>query len=164
MISTRKQINGKEKLHMKVKIYCQMNKQDKIKTMLQNGGFEISEEGEYEFIETNFYFQTLIGIDNQKNQCLIELSDILYIDSSGRDIVIHTEEGMFKINETLETLERRLPPKDFVRISKSTIVRRTAIKRISPSFQMRFKLTIKNNDDVYVTRSYYYNFTNFMNL
>ena len=95
---------------------------------------------------------------------MIELSDILYIDSSGRDIVIHTEEGMFKINETLETLERRLPPKDFVRISKSTIVRRTAIKKISPSFQMRFKLTIKNNDDVYVTRSYYYNFTNFMNL
>ena len=53
---------------MKVKIYCQTNKKDKIKTMLQNGGFEISEQGEYEFIETNFYFQTLIGIDNEKNQ------------------------------------------------------------------------------------------------
>ena len=60
MISTRKQINGKEKLHMKVKIYCQMNKQDKIKTMLQNGGFEISEEGEYELLKQIFIFKLLL--------------------------------------------------------------------------------------------------------
>lgn len=149
---------------MKVKIYCQADKKDVIKTMLQNGGFEISEQGEYEFIETNFYFQTLVGIDNEKNQCFIELSDVLYIDSSGRDIVIHTEEGIFRINETLENLERKLPPNDFSRISKSTIVRRTAIKKISPSFQMRFKVTIKNNDVIYVTRSYYHNFVNFINI
>ena len=149
---------------MKVKIYCQTDKKDEIKTMLQNGGFEISEQGEYEFIETNFYCQTLVGIDNEKNQCFIELSDVLYIDSSGRDIVIHTEEGIFRINETLENLERKLPPNDFSRISKSTIVRRTAIKKISPSFQMRFKVTIKNSDAVYVTRSYYHNFINFINL
>lgn len=149
---------------MKVKIYCQTDKKDVIKTMLQNGGFEISEQGEYEFIETNFHFQTLVGIDNEKNQCFIELSDVLYIDSSGRDIVIHTEEGIFRINETLENLERKLPPNDFSRISKSTIVRRTAIKKISPSFQMRFKVTIKNNDVIYVTRSYYHNFVNFINI
>lgn len=149
---------------MKVKIYCQADKKDKIKTMLQNGGFEISEQGEYEFIETDFYFQTLIDIDNEKNQCFIELSDVLYIDSSGRDTIIHTEYGLFRINETLEKLERKLPPNDFSRISKSTIIRRTAIKKISPSFQMRFKLTVKNSDNVYVTRSYYYNFVNFINL
>jgi DNA-binding LytR/AlgR family response regulator len=149
---------------MKVKIYCQTNKRDTIEAMLRNGGFEISEQGEYEFIETNFYFQTLIGIDNEKNHCFIALSDILYIDSSGRDIVIHTEEGIFRINETLENLERKLPPNDFSRISKSTIIRRTAIKKISPSFQMRLKVTMKNNDSVYVTRTYYYNFINFMNL
>lgn len=85
----------------------------------------------------------------KKNQCLIELSDVLYIDSSGRDIIIHTEEGIFRINETLENLERKLPPNDFSRVSKSTIIRRTAIKKISPSFQMRFRLTIKNNDIKY---------------
>ena len=149
---------------MKVKVHCQADKKDKITTMLQNGGFEISEQGEYEFIETNFYFSHLVGIDNEKNQCFIELSDILYIDSSGRDIIIHTHEGAFRINATLENLERKLPPNDFSRISKSTIVRRDAIKKISPSFQMRFKLTLKNNDTVYVTRSYYYNFINFINL
>jgi len=155
---------AKENEHMKVKIYCREDKKDKIKAMLQKGGFEISDQGEYEFIETDFYFQTLMGVDSEKNQCLIDLSDVLYIDSSGRDTIIHTQDGLFRINETLENLERKLPPNDFSRISKSTIIQRTAIKKISPSFQMRFKLTVKNSDNVYVTRSYYYSFVNFINL
>ncbi len=69
-----------------------------------------------------------------------------------------------RINDTLENLEKNLPQNDFVRISKSTIIHRKAIHKISPSFQMRFKLTMKNNDVVYVTRSYYYSFMSFMNL
>ncbi len=148
---------------MKVKIRCKIDKKDKIETMLKNGGFEVSEQGEFEFIETDFYFQSLIAMDDDKNQCMIELSDILYIDSLGRDIFIHTEGGIYRINETLGNLERKLPQTDFSRVSKSTIIRKSAIKKISPSFQMRFKLTIKNDDKVYVTRSYYYTFMNFIN-
>lgn len=149
---------------MKVKVFCKDDKKDEIENMLRSGGFEISEQGDYEFIEKNFSIQTLMGTDEEKNQCIVDLEDVLYIDSIGRNIVIHTGQTLLRISETLEKLEKNLPVKDFVRISKSTIIRRNAISKISPSFQMRFKLTMKNNDVVYVTRSYYYNFMSFMNL
>lgn len=149
---------------MKVKLICDKDKREQIEDMLIKGGFEISEQGEYQFIEKGFAISSLVGLDEDKSQCIVELTDILYIDSFGRDIIIHTIEGVLKINDTLENLERQLPQTDFLRISKSTIIRRFAIKKISPSFQMRFKLIMKNGDAVYVTRSYYYDFINFMDL
>ena len=94
---------------MKVKIYCQTDKKDEIKTMLQNGGFEISEQGEYEFIETNFYCQTLVNKENTslkfENNNFSKALHISEIDAQSpysfyRDIITSNDSYGYKVTYT----------------------------------------------------------------
>ena len=84
----------------------------------------------------------------------IPISSIVYISSSTPYISIHAGSKKFLSNETLKSVEEKLPPDQFIRIHKSTIVN---IKMVS-SFQSRlngdYDLSLQDNTILRVSRNY----------
>lgn len=62
---------------MKVRVFCQTGIKGTVVDMLRSGGFEVSEDGDFDLVEHN-YFHALLCLDNDKNQHYIES----YIPSS----------------------------------------------------------------------------------
>lgn len=91
-----------------------------------------------------------------KNQ-LIALNAIIYIESFSHDIIIHTKDQDIKVRVSLTELNKLLND-DFLRISKSIIIRKDQIVHAKAYFSSKFRLTMSNGDEVDVTRTYYYLF------
>lgn len=83
----------------------------------------------------------------------INLNEVIYFQSVGRYNYIYTSNGIFKIDDTLKTIESRISS-NFVRISKSAIVNLYYVLSIKPTYNMRFELKMKDNEDIIVTRSF----------
>ena len=91
-------------------------------------------------------------------QFFIDVADIIYIESMGHDILLHTREMTYTSSERLKNLETILDPDKYLRVSNSVIVNIKQVKRIESSLMQKFILHMTNCSKVDVTRSYYYIF------
>ncbi len=91
-------------------------------------------------------------------QFYIDVHEIIFIESMGHDILIHTGDGVYNSNERLKSFEQILPADLFLRVSNSSIVNMKKIKRIESSIMQKFILHMTDASRVDVTRSYYYIF------
>ena len=94
----------------------------------------------------------------EDQQFYIDVKEIIYIDSLGHDVMIHTSDGIYNSGDRLKTLEQIMPADKFLRVSNSAIVNLKKIKRIESSIMQKFILHMTNGSKVDVTRSYYYIF------
>jgi len=138
---------------MKIKIVCRKENYDKYKTMLETSGFTISEDAELTFKEDDYKQEIFIGGINSKYE-IIHYSKIVFIESFGHEISLHTVDKTYSIREKLYEVEGVLHDKDFIRINKSQIINKKAIKEIIPTFNSRINLLMKNNEKLTVTRNY----------
>ena len=92
---------------------------------------------------------------------IVAMEDICYIESIGKEVWVNTLTRKYKTALRIYQLAQILPAKDFIRISNSIIIQRNSIKRIKPALSCKFYLTLKTNDTVDVTRTYYYKFKEF---
>ena len=60
----------------------------------------------------------------------VKVEDVDYIESASNYLVLHTRTENHIVRETLARLETRLSPRLFLRISRSTMVNLTRIKRL----------------------------------
>lgn len=85
----------------------------------------------------------------------IDLEGILFFESYGKAIHSHTRNDFYEVNYKLYELEEILP-RNFIRVSKSTIVNTRAIssitREISSSSLLEFQASHKTS---YVSRFYY---------
>lgn len=95
---------------------------------------------------------------------IVPLKDIIYIESLGHNVFLHLDKEQYKISKRLYQLESELPENQFIRISNSVIIARNAIKKIKPALSCKFILTLKNDDRVDVTRTYYYKFKEYFKI
>lgn len=71
-----------------------------------------------------------------KRTWLVDFSDILYIESMGDYVRIHSRQRKLIVNETMKSLEEALPGGHFLRIHKSWIVARSAIDFVEGNYLM----------------------------
>lgn len=142
---------------MKVKIFCREERYSLYEEMLKKGGFIISDESIITLMEDNYLPNQIIG-KRDNDSVVIELKDVIIIETCGRDIIAKTLKGDFKLKETMEQLEKLLKVDGFIRVSQSAIIKRSFIEKISPGLSMKFHLTLKNGIKTDVTRTYYYSF------
>ncbi|ERJ11973.1 LytTR family DNA-binding domain-containing protein [Haloplasma contractile] len=148
---------------MKVKIICRKENYDHYEKMLTVGGFTISEDAALIFKEENYQQDSIAGMYNNRYE-LIHYPDIVYIESFGHDIMLHTRDKEYSIKEKLYEIEGLFENKGFVRINRSCVVNKKQIKEIIPTFNTKFILTMRNNQKVEVTRSYYTKFKEYIGL
>lgn len=84
----------------------------------------------------------------------LELKAIIFMESDGNYILIHTEKDIYKTRRKLYELEELLP-RDFIRVSRSTIVNTMRISGIKKNITGASEISFGNsNKKAYASRNY----------
>ena len=150
---------------MRIRLNISDGHYEEVKKKLLDAGFEIGEEGEYILSESGSVDNTfVIARDEEGLKVHIASDDIIYIESFGHDVEVHTAEGRFFASERLYQLAEKLDREQFFRVSNSVIISKKHVRKIRPAISMKFVLTMDDGTIVDVTRSYYYAFKEFFGI
>ena len=95
----------------------------------------------------------LVGMLNGE-QHLLDVKDILYIDTADKRTFLYTGNAVYESALRLYELEDGLRDLDFFRAGRSVIVNFRKIKSIRPELGGRLLVTMDNGEQVYVSRQY----------
>jgi len=85
---------------------------------------------------------------------IVPVREVDYIDAAGDYMCIHVGDKTHILRETMKTMERRLDPKVFQRIHRSTIVNLDRVKQVRPHSNGECFLTLQTGEELKVSRSY----------
>ena len=85
---------------------------------------------------------------------LIDAATIDCIEVSDKVAIVYTAEQTYRVRETLDRIERRLPSEQFVRIHRSVIVNIKRVREIQPWFQGDYVLILQNGKRLMSGRAY----------
>ncbi|MCR4624613.1 MAG: LytTR family transcriptional regulator [Lachnospiraceae bacterium] len=143
---------------MKVRLSVSDKIYEETKKELLEHGIEIDDGSELELIERQGQTEYLNVKNEVGDRLKIRVDEIVFIESFGRNMDVHTEKEVYRASERMYILEKELAGRGFIRVSNSCIVARKKIKRIKPSITMKYVLEMTDNSLVDVTRGYYYSF------
>ncbi len=84
----------------------------------------------------------------------VALEDIEYMEAAGNYVRIHSGEDTHLLRETLTRMVERLPAGEFVRVSRSAIVRIDQIDQLKPRGHGRYLIGMRSGASVGSGRSY----------
>lgn len=138
---------------MKIRLNIRAENLDAVSAELKEHGIEISDDADLILREAN-HCSDWLAVRYENEHMHIPADSILYIESLGHDILIHTKDAVYSGQDRLFQLETMLGP-DFMRISNSVIIAKKEVIRIRSSLNQVFTLTLSNSDEVRVSRTYY---------
>lgn len=144
---------------MKIKVDLSGELYSEIAEKLKVAGFEISDSADL-IISENKETTGYIACKKDGVPHHISADDIVFIESMGHDVIIHTGKETFKSADRLWQFEKALNPADFLRISNSVIINTKEVRAIKAALSQKFVVTMNEGSKVDVTRSYYYIFKN----
>lgn len=97
---------------------------------------------------------TRLLVKTEGKMLLVNLDDIDWIESSDNYVTLHLGNESRLMRETMSSLETRLPPAKFLRISRSTIVNVERIKELQPMFHGEYIIILRNGARLTLTRGY----------
>lgn len=83
---------------------------------------------------------------------LVRTKEIDWIEANGNYAVLHVGVRTHEIRETLNALEHKLDPREFLRIHRSTIVNVRAIKEMHPWFHGHHLVFLRNGQELRMSR------------
>ncbi|MFL2099886.1 LytTR family transcriptional regulator DNA-binding domain-containing protein [Desemzia sp. FAM 23989] len=96
-----------------------------------------------------------IPVQIEERIILVKVQLIIAISINNRELNLHTEEGTYTLHGTLNAWEEKLSSdSSFIRVHRSFIVNQSKIKEIQPWFNHTYQLTMENQLNVPVSRSY----------
>jgi two-component system LytT family response regulator len=75
---------------------------------------------------------------------LIDLSEVTFFEAKDKYVFLHTANKEYIVENTLSELEKRLDPKHFVRVHRSTIVNLDQIQEIQDWFGGKYRLVLRD--------------------
>jgi two-component system LytT family response regulator len=99
-------------------------------------------------------FEKVINIKDRGQIFRVEVADIERIDAAGDYMCIYTVDQTLILRETMKDLEKRLDPRKFQRIHRSTIVNLDNVKSVRPHTNGECFLVLGSSTQVKVSRSY----------
>ncbi|MDQ2877875.1 MAG: response regulator [Pseudomonadota bacterium] len=112
---------------------------------------EIADGGEA--VQAN-RFEKLINIKDRGQIFRVDVDTIERIDAAGDYMCIYTGDNTLILRETMKDLERRLDPRRFQRVHRSTIVNLDLVKEVKPHTNGECFLVLGSGAQVKVSRSY----------
>ena len=85
---------------------------------------------------------------------ILDANKILYIEAVERKTYIYTETEMYESELKLYEVEEQLLERDFLRVSKQTIVNLRMIKSLKADINRKIRLTLQNGEQIMVSRMY----------
>lgn len=94
-----------------------------------------------------------LAVKSAENVIFINVEDIDAIEAAGKYAVIHAGKENHILRETMNSLESNLPPKHFLRISRSVIVNMDRVRQLQPLFKGENVIVLANGQRYPTTRS-----------
>jgi two-component system LytT family response regulator len=85
---------------------------------------------------------------------LVKVEDIDYVEAADNYVNLRVGKESHMMRETMSSLEGRLPPEKFMRISRSNIVNVDRIQELQPMFHGEYVVVLKNGTKLTLSRSY----------
>ncbi len=99
-------------------------------------------------------FERVINVKDQGQIFRVDVDSIEKIDAAGDYMCLTTAERTLVLRETMKDLERRLDPRKFQRVHRSTIVNLDNVRQVKPHTNGECFLTLASGATVKVSRSY----------
>ncbi len=95
-----------------------------------------------------------IGVKKGDETYLLDADRILYIEAVDRKTFVYTEDETFESELKLYEMEQELLKRDFLRISKQSIVNLRKIKSLKADINRKLRVTLQNGEQIVVSRMY----------
>ncbi len=127
---------------------------DKLKVVLEEIAPGKAEELSEDDGESADRFEKLINVKDRGQIFRVEVDSIEHIEAAGDYMCIYTGDNSLILRETMKDLERRLNPKHFQRVHRSTIVNLNQVRQVKPHTNGECFLVLESGAEVKVSRSY----------
>lgn len=84
----------------------------------------------------------------------VKMEDIDWVEAADNYATLHVGAESVMMRETMATLEARLDPCGFVRVSRSAIVNTERVRELQPLFHGEYALILRDGTKLTLTRSY----------
>ena len=95
-----------------------------------------------------------IPVREKNGIIFVPVDGILWIDAVDKYVELHTAERAYLARQTIQSLEQSLDPKRFVRIHRSTIVRKSAVRGLHPLFHGDYLVRLNNGAELTLSRNF----------
>lgn len=144
---------------MKIKLAVSRERYAEVERLLTQRGITVDADGDFVLTENNRYPDRLMVRNGDSGErVILPVEDIVLIEAFGHSLAVHTLGKSYEVSQRLYKILGTLEPEKFLRISNSVVIAKDKVTSISPTFSMKFVLTMANGQKVDVTRSYYYLF------
>ena len=99
-------------------------------------------------------YERLINIKDRGQIFRVDVDTIERIDAAGDYMCIYTADNSLILRETMKDLEKRLDPRVFQRVHRSTIVNLGLVRQVKPHTNGECFLVLESGAQVKVSRSY----------
>ncbi|MFV0643513.1 MAG: LytR/AlgR family response regulator transcription factor [Sphingomonadaceae bacterium] len=127
---------------------------EKLKSVLTEVAPDAAENLIDEESESADRFEKLINIKDRGQIFRVEVDSIEHIEAAGDYMCIYTGDNSLILRETMKDLERRLDPRTFQRVHRSTIVNLNQVRQVRPHTNGECFLVLESGAEVKVSRSY----------
>ena len=99
-------------------------------------------------------YEKLINVKDRGQIFRVDVDSIERIDAAGDYMCIYTADNSLILRETMKDLEKRLDPRHFQRVHRSTIVNLSQVREVKPHTNGECFLVLGSGAQVKVSRSY----------
>lgn len=85
---------------------------------------------------------------------LLDIAQVLYIESVDRKCFIYTEHEMYESDFRLYELEQQLEECGFLRVSKSFLIHLHKIQSLKADINRKIRITMSNGEQIMASRQY----------
>ncbi|MGD9588112.1 MAG: LytR/AlgR family response regulator transcription factor [Pyrinomonadaceae bacterium] len=85
---------------------------------------------------------------------LLPVGEVDWIEACGNYVILHTADATHIVRETMKQIGRRLDPKQFVRIHRSTTVNLGQVRELQVHFNEEHLVILKNGKELTLSRRY----------
>ena len=130
---------------------------ERLKTVLAEVAPEAAEEFDTDAVAeapAADRYEKMINIKDRGQIFRVDVDSIERIDAAGDYMCIYTADNSLILRETMKDLEKRLDPRNFQRVHRSTIVNLSQVKQVKPHTNGECFLVLGSGAQVKVSRSY----------
>ena len=127
---------------------------ERLKNVLSEVAPEAVEEFDGDEIDAAGRYEKLINVKDRGQIFRVEVGTIEHIEAAGDYMCIYTGDNSLILRETMKDLERRLDPRKFQRVHRSTIVNLDQVRQVKPHTNGECFLVLDSGAEVKVSRSY----------
>ena len=95
-----------------------------------------------------------IPVKRDDETILLDIDEILYIEAVERNTFVYTKDSTYESALKLYEFEQQLPEKDFIRISKQSILNLRKVKSLKTDINRKIRATLLNGEQIVVSRTY----------